>query len=94
MFSCFPQPRESRGSPLDPSASYQLAGGWFQPTPPFSLPRANGEVVVEAHLRTPTQRRVGWILALAGLGIAAFAGSVLLLQPGRLVSDDPGPFPQ
>jgi hypothetical protein len=76
--------------PLDATASYRLAGGWFQPTEPFSLPRADGEVVVEAHMRTPTQRRVGLILGLSGLGIAAFAGSVLLLQPGRLISDDPG----
>jgi len=60
------------GTTVDPSALYRIGGGTAIASEPFSLPRASGDVYVDANVGSKVKRYVGLGLSIGGLVAGAY----------------------
>ena len=79
------------GTTVDPSALYRVGGGTAIASEPFPIPRAAGDVYVDASVGSKVKRYVGLGLSIGGLVAGAYG--LLFWSVADNISNDSGPDP-
>ncbi|HEY8926688.1 MAG TPA: hypothetical protein VIU64_20030 [Polyangia bacterium] len=77
------------GIPVNPAATYRVAGGSLRPTNSFSMPRPAGTVLVDAKMGSNVKHWVGIGLTIGG-GVNLLWGGLDLIAAHHVSGDLPG----